>query len=219
MSERPDRRAVPPATDPQADPTAFWDAKFADEAPFYGTRPNAWLVDQAWRLDPGSAVLVPGDGEGRNGVWLAQQGHKVTTVDASPRGIQKATRLAMERGVALRTICADLRSWAWPEAAFDAVAAIYLHLRPEDRARAHRGMAAALKPGGHLILEAFTPDQLPLSSGGPKNPAMLFTAAMLRADFEGTEIVELAETTAELAEGPGHSGRAHVVRLVARRSG
>jgi len=202
---------------PPPDAAAFWDAKYADEAPFYGVRPNAFLVDQAWRFDPGSAVLLPGDGEGRNGTWLAAQGHRVTSVDASPRGLQKAARLALERGVALRTLCADLGDWTWPEAAYDAVAAIYLHLRPDLRRRCHRAMLGALRPGGTVVLEAFTPAQIPLTSGGPKDPDLLYTAAMLGADFDGAEIVELNETMTELDEGAGHSGRAAVVRLVARR--
>lgn len=201
------------------DPSAFWDQKFAVEGFLYGTRPNAFLVDRAWRLDPGSTILVPGDGEGRNGVWLARQGHRVTTVDASPRGLQKASRMALEAGVPLRTICADLRGWDWPEAACDAVVAIYLHLRPEDRPRLHAAMLAALRPGGLVILEAFTPAQISNPSGGPKNPDMLYTADMLRDDFAGAEIVELEETATSLDEGPGHRGPAAVVRLVARRPG
>jgi SAM-dependent methyltransferase len=198
------------------DPTAFWDQKFAVEGFLYGTRPNAFLVDQAWRLNPKSRVLVPGDGEGRNGVWLARQGHRVTAVDASPRGLQKASRMALQAGVPLRTICADLRDWDWPEAAYDAVVAVYLHLRPEDRPRIHAGMRRALVPGGLILLEAFTPDQIPNDSGGPKNPDMLYTADMLRQDFDGAEIVELEETETVLDEGPGHSGKAAIVRLIAR---
>lgn len=200
------------------DPSAFWDQKFAVDGFLYGTRPNAFLVDQSWRLNPRSTVLVPGDGEGRNGVWLARQGHIVTSVDASPRGLQKATRMALEAGVPLRTICADLRDWDWPTAAYDAVVATYLHLRPEDRARLHRAMLGTLRPGGHLILEAFTPDQMPKTSGGPKNPDMLYTAEMLSDDFDGAEIVECVETEIVLDEGPGHSGKASVVRLVARKA-
>lgn len=204
-------------TDLPPDPSAFWDQKFAVEGFLYGTRPNAYLVDQTWRLDPGSTILVPGDGEGRNGVWLARQGYRVTAVDASPRGLQKASRMALEAGVPLRTICADLRHWDWPEAAYDAVVAVYLHLRPEDRPRLHAAMLSAVRPGGLVILEAFTPAQLANDSGGPKNPDMLYTADLLRSDFAAAETVELEETDTVLDEGPGHRGPAAVVRMVARR--
>lgn len=203
------------------DPTAFWDAKFADPDYLYGTRPNAFLVAETYRLTPGQSVLMVGDGEGRNGVWLAEQGLKVSSVDASPRAIQKATKLALDRGVALNAACADLRDWAWPVATFDAVVAIFVHFRPDARPVLHRRMAGALKPGGVLILEGFSKAQQGFQkthgSGGPGDPDMLFSADMLRQDFSELEIVELGETQAVLDEGPGHSGRAALVRLVARR--
>ena len=200
----------------QADPSAFWDAKFEGQDYKYGTRPNAFLVDKSWRLKPGARILVPGDGEGRNGVWLAEQGHSVVTVDASPRGIQKATKLALDRGVRLNASCADLRDWAWPTGVFDVVVATFLHLTPDHRPGIHRSMLQAVVPGGLVILEAFTPDQLQYRSGGPKAPAMLYSADLLRDDFATADILELEETETELAEGPYHAGRAAVVRLVAR---
>lgn len=203
--------------DQAADPSRFWDGRFADSGHYYGTRPNGFLVDQAWRLPPKARVLAVADGEGRNGVWLAEQGHKVVAVDASPRGLQKASTLALQRGVSLSTICADLRDWDWPDAVYDAVAAIFFHLPSTTRQTLHRRMLAAVKPGGVAILEAFRPDQLPLTSGGPKNPDMLFTAAMLREDFADADILLCEETRAELYEGPGHRGPAELVRLVARR--
>ena len=85
------------------------------------------------------------------------------------------------------------------------------------RVSVHRAMLAALKPGGLVILEAFTPEQLNYTSGGPRLPEMLYTAGMLRADFAAGEVLELTETRTELAEGNYHSGPAAVVRLVARR--
>lgn len=201
----------------QADPTTFWDAKFEGQDYKYGTRPNAFLVDQSWRLKPESRVLAPGDGEGRNGVWLAEQGHSVVTVDASPRGIQKATKLALDRGVRLNASCADLRDWAWPTAVFDVVVATFLHLAPTHRLKLHQSMVQALVPGGLVLLEAFTPDQLKFRSGGPKAPELLYAAEHLRTDFKAAEILELEETETVLAEGPYHEGTAAVVRLVARR--
>ena len=201
----------------QADPSAFWDAKYDGGDYKYGTRPNAFLVDQSWRLKPGARILVPGDGEGRNGVWLAEQGHSVVTVDASPRGIQKATKLALDRGVRLKSSCADLRDWAWPQAIYDVVVATFLHLASAHRPRLHQSMVKALVPGGLVLLEAFTPDQLQFTSGGPKAVDLLYTADQLRSDFADAEILELGETTTQLSEGPYHDGPAAVVRLVARR--
>lgn len=164
---------------------------------------------------------MPGDGEGRNGVWLAEQGLDVLAVDLSAEGLRKATALAAERGVPLRTEQADLAAWNWPEAAFDVVAVIYLHFPPEMRRRLHRAMLAALKPGGLLVLEAFRLEQLRYQaehdSGGPPKEDMLYDAVMLREDFPGAEMLDLEETTTELREGAFHAGPAAVVRGVFRR--
>jgi SAM-dependent methyltransferase len=201
------------------DPGSFWDERYGPADYLYGRRPNLYLVDQSYRLSPGAKVLCVGDGEGRNGVWLAGQVHRVVSVDASPRALQKASRLALEKEVFLSTICADLTRWDWPEAAYDAVVAIYLHLHPATRPAVHRGCATALRPGGLLIIEAFAPAQQGRPSGGPPDPAMLYDAEMLGRDFDGMEIVELMEAETVLDEGTGHHGRAAVVRLVARAPG
>ncbi len=199
-----------------ADP-AFWDAKYAGTDYLYGTRPNAFVTEQAWRLRPGGRVLVAGDGEGRNGVWLADQGHRVVAVDFSPRALQKATKLALDRGVRLTTICADLTDWDWPEAVYDAVVAVFLHLTPAARAAVHGAMLRALRPGGLVVLVAFAPEQLQYGTGGPRDPDMLYPADTLAEDFTEAELLELEETVVTLGEGPGHQGPAAVTRLVARR--
>ena len=195
-------------------PGAFWDAKYEGTRFFYGERPNAFLVDQSYRLNPASRVLSLGDGEGRNGVWLAEQGHRVLSVDVSPRALQKCAHLAMQRGVFLRTECADLRHWAWPADPFDAVAAIYLHLLPEVRRAVFQAAYAALAPGGLFILEAFSKDQLGRGSGGPKNIDLLYRAEEIAGDFPDGEILLAEEVETELAEGPGHDGLAAVARVV-----
>jgi SAM-dependent methyltransferase len=195
----------------------FWDQNFAVAGYKYGTGPNAFLVWQSPRIPPGSDVLVPGDGEGRNGVWLAQQGHRVTAMDGSAVGLQKAQALAAERGVALQTVLGDLADWAPEPASFDAVVLTFVHLPPSIRRGAHRRLASALRPGGCLLLEAFHPQQLQHASGGPKDAAMLVTPELLRADFEGLLDERMAwDGEVTLDEGPGHQGLAHVVRWIGR---
>jgi SAM-dependent methyltransferase len=196
----------------------FWDQRFAEPGFKYGTEPNAFLVEAARRLAPASVVLVPGDGEGRNGVWLAEQGHAVTSVDNSSVGLQKAQTLAAERGVTLTTALVDLADWSPQPGSVDAVVLIYVHLPGSIRLRAHRALAQWLKPGGWLILEAFHPQQLQHASGGPKDVDMLYTPEQLTAEFDGLLKPALAwqgETT--LAEGPGHQGLAHVTRWLGQR--
>ena len=197
----------------------FWNTRYAEPGYAYGTEPNDFLVSQKGHLRAGMKALAVADGEGRNGVWLAQQGLDVLSVDASEVGLRKAQELAADRGVPLRTERVDLASWHWPEGKFDIVAAIYIHFPPEVRARLHRAMFQALKPGGLLILEAFTPEQLKNKSGGPPVAEMLYTAEMLRVDFAGGEILHLQECTADLAEGKYHRGPAAVVRMLLRRPG
>lgn len=198
----------------------FWDKSFSAPGYKYGTEPNAFLTEQAFRLKPGSRVLVPGDGEGRNGVWLAGQGHEVVSVDLSEVGLRKAQSLAACQGVALQVVQADLAGWAPDAGEFDAVVLTFVHLPETIRSQAHARLAAGLRAGGWFILEAFHPEQLALSSGGPKDPAMLYDLAKLRADLAASGLQEeLAwEGQTVLDEGPGHQGLARVTRYVAHKS-
>jgi SAM-dependent methyltransferase len=205
------------------DQAAFWNERYKGEGFAFGTAPNAFLVSQARYLKPGSRVLVPGDGEGRNGVWLAGQGLIADTVDVSPLGVAKARELAKARGVTINAVEADLLGWAWPRGAYGIVAALYLHFFDSDRPRMHSAMMDALKPGGILILEAFRPEQLELQkqhhSGGPKTADMLYSKAKLAGDFAGATILLLEEATVELDEGHRHKGLAAVTRAVVRKPG
>jgi len=198
-----------------------WDRQYAEEAYIFGTTPNVFLANEAHRFTPRGRILVPGDGEGRNGVWLAEQGFVVTSVEASSVGVGKARALATARGVQLDIHSANLDTWGWPLGAFDGVAAIFVHFEAHVRQIMHRRMLAALKPGGILLLEAFTPKHVENrkagSRGGPP-PEMLYTADLLRDDLANAEIELLREEEVMLDEGSRHQGRAQVVRLVARRA-
>jgi SAM-dependent methyltransferase len=163
-------------------------------------------------------VLVPGNGDGRNGVWLAEQGHRVKTLDLSPVGVAKALALATDRGVSIEAEVADLAAWSWPEQAYDAVVTVFLHLSPTLRPPIHASIARALRPGGLLVIEGFSSGQMRFASGGPRRLEMLFTPDLLTADFSPLLIaVSLEEREAELSEGPRHRGRAALVSGVFRR--
>jgi cyclopropane fatty-acyl-phospholipid synthase-like methyltransferase len=195
----------------------FWNQRYGDDHFAYGTAPNDYLQRRVGALPAGGHVLLLGEGEGRNGVWLAEHGFAVTLVDQSRAGLDKAQRLAAERGVSVETIEADLTAWQWPEAAYDAVVAIFLHLPPEHRGDVHRRMVHALKPGGRLLLEGFRKEQLEYSSGGPPVAEMLFQRSDLEVDFAGAEIRELEEEVRELDEGPYHQGPGALIHLIAER--
>ena len=195
----------------------FWDERYAGEAFAYGTTPNDFLVDSVGYLPEGGRILLPGDGEGRNSVWLAEQGFYPTAVDFSVSGLEKARNLAATRGVTIDTVQADLTEWDWPTAAFDAVVAIFVHLPPAHRQRVHRAMLAALRPGGCLRLEAYTPAQLDYGTGGPPVEEMLYPREALEADFHEARILSLQETVRPVHEGRYHFGEGAVVQLVAER--
>ncbi|ACL73834.1 tellurite resistance protein TehB, putative [Thioalkalivibrio sulfidiphilus HL-EbGr7] len=195
----------------------FWDERYRESGFAYGEAPNAFLVSHERLYQPGQRALAVADGEGRNGVWLAGRGLQVLSVDRSQVGLDKAELLAASRGVAVETRCVDLAEWDWPEAAFDHVVAVFAHFPPDIRQQIHRAMLRALKPGGVLLLEAFSPEQLDYESGGPRDPAMLYSAVMLREDFVDGDIEEIAETLTTLDEGPYHQGPAAVTRALVRR--
>ena len=196
----------------------FWDQSFSVEGYKYGTKPNAFLAWQAPRLRPGSRVLVPGDGEGRNGVWLAQMAHRVTSMDGSAVGLEKARALAAQRRVPIETVHADLADWAPEPGVYDAVVLTFVHLPPAIRADAHRRLAQGLRPGGLMLLEAFHPLQLNHHSGGPRDETLLYTLDLLREDLADLfEEVLGWQGEVTLDEGPGHQGKAHVTRWIGRK--
>jgi SAM-dependent methyltransferase len=150
----------------------FWDERYKGETFAFGIAPNEFLAAQTAYLKPGLRALLPGDGQGRNGVWLAGQGLIVDTVDISPLGVEKAMGLAAARGVRVNAEVADLLEWNWPLDTYDIVASLYVHFADDDRPRMHRAMLDALKPDGVLLLEAFRIQELDMKkqhkSGWPR---------------------------------------------------
>lgn len=195
----------------------MWDERFRTEEEAYGSSPSLFLREQAHLFRPGQRALVPADGGGRNGVWLARQGLDVLSVDFSAEGLARAHQLAARSGVGIRAELADLVSWEWPRGTFDLVAAIYFHLPSSVRPRIHAAMLDALKPGGHVVIEAFHVDQLAYASGGPRDPDLLLTEERLRAEFAAAEILVLRRDVVELDESRLHRGPGVLMRMLARR--
>lgn len=193
----------------------FWDRRFSETPEAYGAAPNPFLVEAASVIPEGSTVYVPGGGYGRNALWLARQGHRVIMADSSGVGVQLARHSAESESLPLEAVRADLQVYRPP--ACDAVVAIYVHMKPDVRESAHRAAWNALRPGGHFIMEAFTTAQLRRGTGGPKDPAMLFTPSMLRTDLPEAEFILLEERTVEIDQGRFHRGAAEVLRLLARK--
>ncbi len=196
---------------------ALWDQRYAAEDYLFGTEPNDYLASQMRRLVPGSRALAVGDGEGRNAVWLARHGLEVTLVDISPVGLEKARRLADRHGCRITTIAADLTTWDWPVARFDLAVEIFVHVPVAARQAIHRAMAAALRPGGLALVEAFQKGQGERASGGPRTERLLYDAVSLSEDFARLETLELLQGTVLLTEGSKHRGPATVVRYLGRQ--
>jgi SAM-dependent methyltransferase len=197
-----------------------WDKRFAGEEFLFGEAPNAFLARQAPLLKKGQRVLAVADGEARNGVWLAEQGLSVHSMDFSSVAQAKARQLAARRGVTLDFELADLLTWEFPPEAYDVVATIFIQfMPPQDRARVFAGMKRTLKPGGLLIMEGYRPEQIAYGTGGPSDPTWHYTEDLLRAEFSDFEIIELASYDAELNEGSRHKGPSALIDIVARKPG
>ena len=202
---------------PFVDPAGTWNRRFAGDEFLFGRAPNAWLREHAGVWQPGQRVLCVADCEGRNSVWLAQQGLQVDAFDIAENGVAKARRLAAQAGVQVHYAVADGDQLAWPEGLYDGVAAIFIQFAdPAQRARLFERMQRALKPGGWLVLQGYTPRQLEHRTGGPPFVSHLYTEPMLRQAFAALEITALREFEADLAEGRGHCGRSALIGLVAR---
>lgn len=191
-----------------------WDERFGGDEYAYGKAPNEFLASVADRI-PMGRVLCLAEGEGRNGVFLAERGYAVTAVDSSSVGLAKARRLAAERGVAIETVHADLEDFAIEPAAWRGIVSIWAHLPRPVRAQVHAGVVHGLVPGGVFILEAYTPAQLEYGTGGPPVAERLVHLSSLREELAGLEFEIGRETVREVHEGRLHHGLSAVVQVVA----
>lgn len=194
-----------------------WDDRYSKEDYIFGTEPNDFLKSVAERIPEHGKVLCLADGEGRNGVYLAGLGHSVTSVDQSPVGLAKADRLATERGVSLTTVVADLTEYDLGSECWDAVVSIFFHIPEAPRRQIYERVTQSLKPGGMLILESYTPDQLKFRTGGPPMAELMMTKDIARATFPELAFEHCEELERDVVEGSGHTGRAAVLQVIARR--
>lgn len=201
-----------------ANPAQTWDARFATDNYIFGTGPNVWLTQHRDLLAPGSRVLAVADGEGRNSVWLAQQGLQVDAFDISPVGVSKAERLAQQANVQVNYQVRSVENFDWKVGEYDAVVAIFIQFAdPDTRATLFKRMTSALKPDGLILLQGYTPKQLDYKTGGPPNLDHLYTEELLQGAFGDLNVLELRAYEDVLREGTQHSGQSALIGLVARK--
>lgn len=194
----------------------MWDERYSGETYAYGTEPNDFLVEKFDNLPPGR-VLCLAEGEGRNAVWLAGRGYEVSAVDASSAGLKKARRLADARSVKIKTVHADLADYVIEPQYWDVIVSIFCHLPPGLRRDLHRRCVEGLRPGGVVLLEAYTPAQLEYKTGGPPSADMMMDRQSISTEFVGLEFLHLRERVREVHEGEFHNGVGAVVQVLARK--
>ena len=195
----------------------MWDERYQTPGYIFGDQPCQWLVMNQFRLPQSGKATALGDGEGRNGVFLAQLGLQVTSVDLSEVGLSKARDLAMQRGVTIQTVQADLEYYEIEPESQDLIVSVYCHLPDTIRKLVHKRAEVALKRGGLFILEAFHYSQLKYQSGGPKTTDLLYDLDVLLDDLQTLQILEAFDGLCYLDEGARHSGVGHIVRLVLQK--
>ena len=199
----------------------FWNQRYGKEEFAYGTEPNLFLREILPAIPPGS-ILFPAEGEGRNAVYAAGLGWKVFAFDQSAEGKRKADLLAGRKKLAFQYSVCDWQEADYPADGLDAVALVFAHMPAAQKQDFHRRMASFLKPGGLIIMEAFSKNQLEWqaknpASGGPREPGMLYSVEEILRDFPSFEILLLEEKNLELNEGPFHQGMASVIRFAGRK--
>jgi SAM-dependent methyltransferase len=198
-------------------PLETWNARFARDGFLFGEEPNAFLRTQAHWLRPGDSVLCVADGEGRNSVWLAEQGFQVTAFDFAPNAVAKAKRLAQRRNVSVNHELGDAYTWPWTIKRYDALVAVFIQFLPPDfRDSVFAGMKSAVEPGGLFLLEGYRPEQVDYGTGGPPRREHMYMREWLESTFSGWEILVLRDYDAVIQEGQAHNGMSALIDLVAR---
>jgi SAM-dependent methyltransferase len=195
-----------------------WESRYSVSEFIFGKDPNYFLQSCRGLLPEAGKALAIADGEGRNGVWLAEQGLSVVCLDFSESAQLKATSLAKERGVNVTLVRADIHSWSYPPEAFDVVIDIFTQFSsPAERLKKWRGVHNTLRQGALFILQGYTPRQLRFNTGGPKKIENLYTRRMLEDAFRDFHDMRIVEEEREMREGAAHSGMSAVMGLTARK--
>ncbi len=193
----------------------MWDERYNEPGFAYGTEPNDFLAARVSCLPPQSNILCLGEGEGRNAVFLAALGHRVTAVDSSTVGLAKARVLARERQVSIDTIEADLSDFVIEPGQYHAIISIFCHLPPPLRKKLHQQVCKGLRPGGVFLLEAYSKEQFERDTGGPRKLELLMDLDEIKKELDELTISHAAALEREVHEGSYHDGIGSVIQIIA----
>ena len=202
----------------QNDAEQFWDQRFSQDEYYYGKLPNDFLKAQAHVFPEKGRLISLGEGEGRNAVFLAQQGFDVTALDSAQAGLDKTQALAKEKGVSVQPLFAHLKYYEFEPEAWDGVVNIFCHLPPAVRRHVHQNLKHTLKKGGIFLMEAYTPKQLEYGTGGPQNIDLLYDPDTIKNELDGLELLHFEEIERNIVEGIGHDGPSMVLQVIARKN-
>ena len=198
-------------------PKARWTQRFQTDDYIFGLQPNDYLRTHSAHLKPGRTLAIA-DGEGRNGVWLAEQGHAVDSFDFIEAAVLKARQLAARRNVAIHAVCCDWAQFDWQPATYDNVVGIFFQfLDPDERQRVFAHIDRVLKPGGTVLLQGYAKGQLQYNTGGPGKLDHLYDEDLVLNAFPGYERVDLRTYDVEIHEGHAHVGMSALLGYVGRK--
>lgn len=198
----------------QPSPGEFWDQRYSADDYAFGTEANDFLREVSGDFTVGDTLVI-GDGEGRNGVFLSQLGHRVVTIDLSPIGVDKARRLADERGVTIDARVADLTTFDMGLEAWDSIVSIFCHVPSAVRIAEYENVRRALRPGGRFLVESYDAANIGRGVGGPQDTDLTVELAELEAEFHGWHLEVHRAVERPIKEGPLHDGLSSVVQFVA----
>ena len=193
-----------------------WDKRFDEEQYIYGKEPNQFLKNMFDRL-PQKNTLMIAEGEGRNGVFLAKNGHNVTTWDYAPSAIRKTQSLAEEMGVSVKAELQDLENVTWEENKWDTIVNVFGHFPTDLRMKTLNGIKKSIKLGGFFLTEVYSIHQLDYKTGGPRDIDLLYRSEELLQTFSDWKIYHFYYGEEERNEGQLHTGKCHVVQLLAQK--
>lgn len=200
------------------DANTFWNERFSQSEYYYGTQPNDFLKDNAKVFTPGGKLISLGEGEGRNAVFLAEQGYDVTALDSAQAGLDKTRQLAKLRNVEVHPLLAHLKYYEFEKEKWDGVVSIFCHLPAAVRQYVHENLPHTLKTGGIFLMEAYTPEQLQYGTGGPQNIELLYDPEVIKKELAGLELLRFDVVERAIHEGKGHTGLSSVLQVIARKN-